>query len=183
MKGHIFEDIINDIEDYALFLLNAEGKVVSWNRGAERIKGYKEHEVTGKSFEIFYTEEDRQAGLPQRLLEEARTNGRVQTEGWRVAKDDDRFWAFVVITAVKDADGKVIGFVKITRDLSERMAAEKAISDYETDIRELALKSQRLKNIYQIFQSEVTDYAIIMLDKNGMIVDWNPGARKIKGYE
>jgi|GEM_PF-3160016 len=183
MRGQIFEDIINDIEDYALILLNTEGNIVSWNKGAERIKGYTEDEVSGKSFTMFYTEEDRNAGLPQQLLEEARTTGRTQNEGWRVGKYDDKFWAYVVITAVKDQDGTVTGFIKITRDLSERMAAEKTISDYEFDLKDLAQKSQRLRKIYQVFVSEVTDYAIILLDENGIIADWNPGARKIKGYE
>ncbi len=183
MKGRIFEEIISDIEDYALILLNTDGNVVSWNKGAERIKGYTEGEIAGKNFTLFYTEEDRNAGIPQQLLEEARTNGRTQCEGWRVGKDDDKFWAYVVITAVKDQDGKVIGFIKITRDLSERQAAEKTISDYEFDLKDLAQKSQRLRKIYQVFISEVTDYAIILLDENGVIVDWNPGARKIKGYE
>lgn len=183
MGGHVFEEIIGDIEDYALILLNADGRVISWNKGAERIKGYTEQEIKGQHFEVFYTEADRTAGLPNSLLDEARKNGRVQHEGWRVGKHNDKFWAFVVITTVKDENGKIIGFIKITRDLSERIAAEKTISDYEFDLRELALKSQKLRNIYQIFISEVTDYAIIVLDENGIIIDWNPGARKIKGYK
>lgn len=183
MKEQIFEEIICDIEDYALILLNTEGEIISWNRGAEQIKGYTKGEVEGKRFEMFYTKEDRNAGLPKQLLEEARNKGRTQCEGWRVGKYEDRFWAFVVITAIKDPNDKVTGFIKITRDLSERLAAEKTISDYEFDLKDLAQKSQRLRNTYQIFISEVTDYAIIMLDENGVIIDWNPGARKIKGYE
>ena len=182
MKGQIFEQVLSNLEDYALILLNTEGKIVSWNRGAERIKGYTEAEVQGKNFDIFYTPEDKEAGLPAKMLEEARTKGRMQTEGWRVDKFDDKFWAKVIMTAVLDQDGNTIGFVKITRDLSERIAAEKTIKDYENDLRELAHRSQRMRNVYQLFVSELKDYAIIMLDENGVILDWNKGAEKIKGY-
>lgn len=182
MKGQIFEQVLSNLEDYALILLNAEGTIVSWNRGAERMKGYTEAEVQGKNFEIFYTLEDRSAGLPAKLLEEAKQKGRTQTENWHIDKFDDKFWAKIIITAVHDQDGNTIGFVKITRDLSERVAAEKTIKDYENDLRELAHRSQRMRNVYQLFISELKDYAVIMLDENGVIIDWNKGAEKIKGY-
>lgn len=182
MKGQIFEQVLSNLEDYALILLNAEGTIVSWNRGAERMKGYTEAEVQGKNFEIFYTLEDRSAGLPAKLLEEAKQKGRTQTENWHLDKFDDKFWAKIIITAVHDQDGNTIGFVKITRDLSERVAAEKTIKDYENDLRELAHRSQRMRNVYQLFISELKDYAVIMLDENGVIIDWNKGAEKIKGY-
>ncbi len=182
MDNRIIEQVLIDLEDYALILLNAEGKIVSWNKGAERTQGYTESEAKGESFEIFFTEEDRAAGLPARLLEEARTKGRAQNEGWSIGKDEDKFWSDVIITAIKEADGKVIGYLKVVHDLSERVAAEKAIHDYEYDLQEMVVKSQRLKNIYQIFISEIRDYAITMIDEHGLILDWNPGSEKIKGY-
>lgn len=182
MENRIIEQVLMDLEDYALILLNAEGKVVAWNSGAEKIKGYTENEVKGKHFEIFYTTEDRQSGLPAKVLDEARAEGRTQFEGWCVGKDEDKFWASITIKVIHDEENKAIGYLHITRDLSERLAAEKAISDYEFDLQEMALKSEKLRNIYQIFITEVTDYAITMLDENGLIVDWNPGCEKIKGY-
>ncbi|HEY9176455.1 MAG TPA: PAS domain-containing protein, partial [Flavipsychrobacter sp.] len=182
MENRIFEQVLMDLEDYALILLNAHGEIASWNKGAERINGYTENEVKNKNFEIFCTSEDRAAGLPGKLLKEADTKGRAQREGWCMGKDEDKFWANVTIAPVKDTDGSTTGYVMITHDLSERVAAEKTIRDYESDLREMALKSQRLRDIYQVFISEVEDYAITMLDENGIIVDWNPGSEKIKGY-
>lgn len=182
MENRIIEQVLIDLEDYALILLNVEGKIVSWNKGAERIKGYAENEVKGKSFEIFYTPEDRAAGLPARMLEEAHVKGRAQNEGWSIGKDEDKFWSNVTITVIKDADGKVMGYLDVIHDLSERVAAEKAIHDYEYDLQEMAVKSQKLRNIYQIFISEIRDYAITMIDESGLILDWNPGSEKIKGY-
>lgn len=182
MENRIIEQVLTDLEDYALILLNADGEIVSWNKGAERINGYTEDEVKGKNFEIFYTPDDRQAGHPRKLLEEAGQNGRAQREGWCLGKDEDKFWTNAVITAVKDADNNITGYLQLIHDLSERMAAEITISGYELDIREMALKSQRLRDIYQVFISETEDYAITMLDENGMIMDWNPGSEKIKGY-
>lgn len=182
MEQRIIEQVLMDLEDYALILLNAEGKIVAWNSGAEKIKGYSENEVKGKHFEIFYTAEDRQSGLPAKVLEEARAEGRTQFESWCVGKDEDKFWAGITVKVIPDEKNKVIGYLHITRDLSERLAAEKAISDYEYDLQEMAMKSEKLRNIYQIFITEMTDYAIIMLDENGLVVDWNPGSEKIKGY-
>lgn len=182
MENRIFEQVLTDLEDYALILLNVDGEIVSWNKGAERINGYTEDEVKGKNFEIFCTADDRAAGLPGKMLKEVDTRGRAQREGWCIGKDEDKFWANVTIAPVKNTDGNATSYVMIIHDLSERIAAEKTISDYEVDLREMALKSQRLRDIYQIFISEVEDYAITMLDENGIIVDWNPGSEKIKGY-
>ncbi len=182
MENRIVEQVLMDLEDYSLILLNAKGKIVAWNSGAEKIKGYTENEAKGQSFEIFYTEQDRQAGLPARVLEDARTNGRTQFEGWSVGKDDDRFWANIIVKVIRDEEDKVIGYLEITRDLSERQAAEKTIHDYEHGLQEMVMKSQKLRNIYQIFISDIEDYAITIMDENGMIVDWNPGSEKIHGY-
>jgi PAS domain S-box-containing protein len=116
--------MIDEVMDYAIFLLDPEGIIQNWNKGAERIKGYTEQEIVGQSFRIFYTPEDRAADLPGRLLAEARANGKVEHEGWRVRKDGTRFWCSVVITALHDEAGAVIGFSKVTRDLTERKMNE-----------------------------------------------------------
>jgi PAS domain S-box-containing protein len=117
--------LVESVRDYAIFLLDPDGRVASWNAGAEAIKGYRRDEIIGKDMSIFYGEEDRAAGRPQRLLAAALAEGRVEDEGWRVRKDGSRFWADVVITALHDPDGQVVGFAKVTRDLTARRDAEK----------------------------------------------------------
>lgn len=178
----LYGKAILDIDDCSIFLLDTNGNIQSWNRGAERIKGYTAEEVIGKHFSMFYTQEDKDKNIPQQILEEARTEGRIQQEGWRVGKFDDLFWANVVITAVHDEANNLIGFIKVTRDLSERMAAEKVISEYERDLTHQAKQSEQIRESYFSFINEVEDYAIIMLDDDGYIIDWNKGAEKIKGY-
>jgi PAS domain S-box-containing protein len=121
--------LIARVRDYAIFMLNPEGQVMTWNEGAHLIKGYTRQEIVGKPMTTFYTAEDQERGRPQELLAEARRNGRVEDEGWRVRKDGTRFWADVVITAVRDEHGDLIGFAKITRDLTERRKAEAAIGE------------------------------------------------------
>jgi len=112
------------VTDYAIYLLSLDGLVASWNAGAERIKGYKPEEAIGQHFSIFYTPEDRVAGLPVIALETARREGRYEREGLRVRKDGTKFWANVVIDAIRDGEGELIGFAKITRDITERKNAE-----------------------------------------------------------
>jgi len=121
--------LISRVQDYAIFMLNTKGEVMTWNTGAQLIKGYTRDEIVGKSMTMFYTEEDRQRGRPAQLLREAEQNGRVEDEGWRVRKDGTRFWADVVITAVRNDQGELLGFAKITRDLTERRKAEAAIGE------------------------------------------------------
>ena len=121
--------LISRVQDYAIFMLNPEGLVMSWNDGARLIKGYSRDEMVGESFTRFYTAEDQQRGRPAEMLREAAASGRVEDEGWRVRKDGTRFWADVVITAVRNEDGELIGFAKITRDLTERRKAEAAIGE------------------------------------------------------
>lgn len=116
--------LIETVQDYAIFLIDPAGYVISWNAGAERIKGYRADEILGKHFSIFYTEEARAAGLPERDLERAAREGRFEDEGWRVRKDGSYFWANAVINAVRDDSGRLIGFAKVTRDLTERRQAE-----------------------------------------------------------
>jgi PAS domain S-box-containing protein len=134
----LFRLLVDRVVDYAIFLLTPDGHVASWNAGAEHLKGYRANEIIGHSFERFYTAEDRAAGLPARLLATARAEGRVEHEGWRVRQDGSRFWADVVITALANHEGQLVGFAKVTRDLTarrqteqeraRRMAAERALN-------------------------------------------------------
>jgi PAS domain S-box-containing protein len=159
---------IQSVKDYAIFMLDPEGRVQTWNSGAESIKGYLADEIVGHSISRFYTPEDVADGRPQRLLSIAVRDGRVEDEGWRVRKDGTRFWADVVITSLWDASGKLFGFSKVTRDLTARRAAEEALRQSE----------QRFRLLIQ----SVKDYAIFMLDPQGHVATWNAGATNIKGY-
>ena len=160
--------LVDAITDYAVFMLDSSGTIVSWNPGAQRFKGYSPREIIGQHFSRFYTEEDRLSGLPTRALSTAAREGRFESEGWRVRKDKSRFWAHVVIDPIRDESGQVIGFAKITRDLTDRKHAEDALRQSEQQLR--------------ILIEGVTDYAIYMLDPEGRITSWNAGAQKIKGY-
>ena len=168
ISGDPFRLLVQSIVDYAIFMLDPSGIVTSWNAGAERIKGFKTHEIVGKHFSTFYTDEDRKAGVPDKVLETARREGRFEGEGWRVRKDGSRFWASVVIDAIKDDEGKLIGFAKITRDMTEKRKAQQALIEAE----------QR----FRILVQGVTDYAIYLLDTDGRVTNWNAGAARIKGY-
>ncbi len=119
-----FRLLVEGVTDYAIFMLDPGGHIVNWNPGAERTKGYKRDEILGRHFSTFYTEEDRTAGIPAKALSLAAETGKFEAEGWRVRKDESRFWASVVINAIKDASGEIVGFAKITRDLTERRAAD-----------------------------------------------------------
>jgi PAS domain S-box-containing protein len=126
----LYRLLVESVKDYAIFALDSTGHIISWNAGAQRFKGYVESEVLGKHYSIFYPKEDVAAGKPTRLLKQALEFGRVEDEGWRIRKDGSRFWADVVITALRDEGGHLVGFAKVTRDLSERRAAEqRAIAD------------------------------------------------------
>ncbi len=160
--------LIDSITDYAIYMLDPDGVVSSWNPGAQRFKGYAADEIIGRHFSVFYTEEDRAAGLPAQALATAAAEGRFEREGWRVRKDGARFWAHVVIDPIWGDDGALIGFAKITRDLTERREAEEA----------LRLSEQQFRLLVQ----GVSDYAIYMLDPAGRVSSWNPGAQRIKGY-
>lgn len=157
----VFRQLVNSVRDYAIFLLDPQGHVTTWNPGAERIKGYKPKEIIGKHFSVFYEEAEKQAGKPDFELRVAAREGRFEDEGWRVRKDGSLFWANVIITAIRDDKGKLIGFGKITRDLTQRKLAEER---------------------YRLLIEGVTDYAIYTLDPAGIITSWNPGAERIKGY-
>ena len=163
-----FELLINAVKDYAIYLLDADGYVATWNTGAQRFKGYTAEEIIGRHFSVFYTPEDLATDLPRRALETATREGRFEAEGWRMRKDGTRFWTHVVIDPVIGAEGKPIGFAKITRDVSDRRKVDLALMESE----------QRFRLLVQ----SVHDYAIYMLDPQGNVTNWNAGAQAIKGY-
>ncbi|WP_411835474.1 PAS domain S-box protein [Pseudomonas chlororaphis subsp. aurantiaca] len=163
-----FRLLVEAVVDYAIYMIDPQGIVISWNAGARRFKGYQEAEILGAHFSCFYTPEDRQAGLPQRALNTALSEGRFEGEGWRVRKDGTRFWCHVVIDPIRDSSGQLLGFAKITRDLTERKIAEETLKQSEQQFRLLV--------------QSVTDYAIYMLDPDGRVSSWNLGAQRIKGY-
>ncbi|MFC7051162.1 PAS domain S-box protein [Hansschlegelia quercus] len=163
-----FRLLVDSVLDYAIFMLEADGTVATWNRGAERFKGYSEAEIVGRHFSTFYTDEDRADGLPERALRTARTEGRFEQEGWRVRKDGSRMWAHVVIDPILGAGGDLLGYAKITRDLTERRSAQEALG--------------RSEDRFEILVQGVRDYAIYMLDRDGRVTNWNTGAHHLKGY-
>ncbi|MEJ0034719.1 MAG: PAS domain S-box protein [Gammaproteobacteria bacterium] len=164
-----FRILVNSVRDYGIFMLDPGGRVVSWNAGAEAIKGYKPEEIIGSHFSRFYPPEALARGLPEHELVTAAQVGRFEDEGWRLKKDGSRFWANVIITALRDEQGKLIGYSKVTRDLSERRRHEQALKESEERFRALI--------------EGVGDYAIFMLDPDGFVSSWNVGAQKINGYE
>jgi PAS domain S-box-containing protein len=161
--------LIDAIVDYAIYMIDVDGIVRSWNSGAERLKGYPADEIIGQSFSSFYSPEDRAKGLPQTALRIAAETGRFSSEGWRVRKDGSRFWAFVVVDAIRNEQGQVIGFAKVTRDITDRQQAHNELLESERRYRRLI--------------EAVVDYAIFQLDPAGNVATWNPGAQRIKGYD
>jgi PAS domain S-box-containing protein len=139
----LFRLLVQSVSDYAIFMLDPQGRIASWNAGAERIKGYREQEIAGVHFSVFYPPEDVAAGKPQRELEIAVAEGRVEDEGWRVRKDGSRFWANVVITALFDEPGELRGFGKVTRDMTERRERERALSDQHRLLAHLVQAQER----------------------------------------
>lgn len=160
--------LVEAVTDYAVYMIDAAGYIISWNPGAQRFKGYTAAEILGHHFSRFYPPADIEAGLPQRALAVAAREGRFETEGWRVRKDGTSFWAHVIIDPVIDPDGKLVGFAKITRDLTEKKQAEDAL--------------RRSEEQFRLLVQGVTDYAIYMVDAQGIVTSWNVGAQRIKGY-
>ena len=160
--------LIDAVTDYVIYMLDPSGIVTSWNSGAQRFKGYTAPEIVGRHFSAFYPPRDREAGEPERALAIAASEGKFETEAWRMRKDGSEFFASVVIDAIRDPEGHLIGFAKITRDITETMRARQALLDSERRFR--------------ILVQGVTDYAIYMLDPGGHVSNWNSGAQRIKQY-
>jgi PAS domain S-box-containing protein len=167
-KTHWFQLLFDEATDYAICRLSPEGLITAWSPGAELIQGYRRTEIEGQHFRCFFTPEDRDNGLPDSFLAGAREAGRSESEGWRVRKDGSRFWALSTLHALREGNGALIGFAQITRDITERHRVQQALIDSERRFRLLV--------------EGVTDYALYMLDVNGAVINWNPGAERIKGY-
>lgn len=163
------ELLVTSVKDYAICMLDPLGYVVSWNGGAQKVKGYTATEIAGKHFSVFYTDEDRATGLPGRALRIALEEGKFEDDGWRVRQDGTKFWASVGIDPIRDSSGELLGFANIACDISKRKAAEEMLRKTEEQFRLLV--------------QGVTDYAIYMLSPSGVVTSWNAGARRIKGYE
>jgi PAS domain S-box-containing protein len=166
--GELHRLLVESVQDYAIFALDPQGYILSWNAGAQRFKGYTAKEIIGKHFSIFYPQEKIDERFPWMELEVAAKVGRFEDEGWRIRKDGSRFWANVVITALRDEKGTLLGYAKVTRDLTERRLAEESLRESEERFR--------------LMVENVRDYAIFMLDTTGHVATWNEGARRINGY-
>ncbi|WP_274520294.1 PAS domain S-box protein [Natronobacterium lacisalsi] len=167
-RGEEFQALVQAVTEYAIFMMDPNGIVQSWNTGAEQLKGYSEEEIIGEHFSIFYPDDAVEASVPENNLEKARERGYLEDEGWRIHKNGERFWANVTITPIWGDDDELRGFAKVTRDMTER-------HEYEERLR-------REKERFQRMVEEVQDYAIFMLDPEGYIQTWNEGAERIKGY-
>ncbi len=163
----LFQILVEGVKDYAIFMLDPQGNILSWNAGAERLKGYQAEEITGSNFSCFYSEEERNEGKPAAELEKAAAEGRFECEGWRVRKDGSRFWANVIITALHDENGSLRGFSKVTRDITDRKRAEDALRVSEARYRTLFLDNPTM---------------IITLDADWTILSANPFAASQLGY-
>jgi PAS domain S-box-containing protein len=169
IEAERFRTFISRVTDYAIYLLAPDGTVMSWNAGAERFKGYLPSEIIGKHFSTFYTAADKAAGVPERALRTARETGKFEDEGWRVRKDGTMFWASVVLDPIFSSDNDLLGYTKITRDI--------------TDKRKSAEQLHASEEQFRLLVQSVTDYAIYMLSPEGIITNWNEGAKRIKGLE
>jgi PAS domain S-box-containing protein len=167
-QDRLLASLVESVTDYAIFALDVDGCVQTWNAGAERLKGYRPDEIVGQHFSAFYGQDDLDAKKPDWELAVAAADGSFEDEGWRVRKDGSLFWADVVITAIREADGQLIGFGQVTRDLTERKRAEDALRESEER--------------FALLVSSVADYAIFLLRTDGTVATWNLGAERLKGY-
>ncbi|HET6806380.1 MAG TPA: PAS domain S-box protein, partial [Frateuria sp.] len=163
-----YQLLVQSILDYAIFMVDPQGRIRSWNAGAEQVHGYRAPDIVGRAFALLHTEEERAGGRPELILHMAAAHGRFQEEAQRLRRDGSRFWAHVVCDAVRDEQGHLLGFAMVTRDITERRLTEQRLREVERRFR--------------LFVDGVTDCAICMLDAEGVVTDWNTGAERIKGY-
>jgi PAS domain S-box-containing protein len=175
VKQFRLSNMVEEIEDYAILLLDENGNIENWNKGAEKIKGYKAEEIIGKNFKLFYTDEDRKTGKPESLIETAKNAGKAISEGWRVRKDRSMFWGSIVITAIHDTQGNIIGFTKVTRDLTDKMLAAEAIQQH---LNELQLKNKELEQFVYIASHDlqeplltVSNFVELLKEEYGHVYD------------
>jgi len=185
ISDDIYLRMIEEVEDYAILLLDKNGNIETWNKGAEKIKGYKRDEVIGKNFRIFYTEEDRKNSLPEKLITEASANGKAIYEGWRVRKDGTMFWGNIVVTAIHNEGGSLAGFTKVTRDLTEKKQAEEKLLQFNEDLeRKVKEQTEKIQKSEKRFRSLIENSfdALSLFDEKGNILYLSPGAGKLTGY-
>jgi PAS domain S-box-containing protein len=169
VESQRFQQLVDALSDHAIYMLDPGGVVMSWNSGAQQIHGYGVGEMIGRDYSKLFTPEEQASGVPAQILAEARSNGRCEREGRRVRKDGTQFWALSVVQPIRDESGRPIGFAEVTRDITQRMAAQQRVLDSERRFRLLV--------------EGVTDYAIVMLDASGVVVNWNAGAQRMSGYQ
>ena len=167
-----FRLLVEGVTDYAIYMLDPEGRVVTWNAGAKRSKGYTAEEILGRNYSLFFLPEDVEAGVPGRELAAAVREGRYETEAWRLCKDGSKFWALMTLTAIRDGKGELRGFANVTRDMTERKAAEEELRSHNAQLER-----------YRIIIENIDNYIIYTLDAEGRINSWSPGARNILGYK
>lgn len=163
--------LVESVTDYAIYMLDPEGRVVTWNLGAERSKGYKSEEVLGREFSMFFLPEDAEAGLPAQELATAARDGRFEVEAWRRRKNGTKFWALVTLTAIHGPKGELRGFAKVTRDMTVQKRAAEALRGLNAQLQQ-----------YRIMVENIDEYAIYSLDAKGKITSWNPGAQMASGF-
>lgn len=189
-----FRLLVDSVKDYAIFMLDPNGFILTWNSGAERIKGFTSEEIVGEHFAMLYPISDRVQGKPDQSLAMAKQLGRYEEEGWRLRRNGELFWARVTLTTICDDSGKFIGFSKVTRDLSETRNYEEQLLRYQTQLeesvqqksRELSFANQNLQtrdDAYQLMVDSVADHAIFTVSKEDKITSWNDNAAKMYGYE
>jgi hypothetical protein len=166
-----FRLLVESVTDYAIYMLDPEGRVVTWNAGAERSKGYKAEEILGRNYSIFYLPEDAEAGVPARELAAAAREGRYETQAWRRRKDGSKFWALVTLTAIRGPEGKLRGFAKVTHDRSAQRAAEQAAQSHLAQLER-----------YRVIVENIGDYIMCTLDAEGRIDSWSPSSQKVLGF-
>lgn len=164
----MYRMLVQSVIDYAITMLKPDGTVASWNGGGLHVLGYRPDEIIGQHAALFYNEEDRRRGQPQRELDIAATTGRYENEGWRCRKDGSSFWAHVVIYPIRDETAQLIGFAAVCRDCTRQQEQQR--KEREQEMR------------FRLLVEGVTDYAIYMLDQDGNVVNWNAGAQRAKGY-